>query len=208
MHGKPSTLPPPAVTKKQPDGQVTPKNKKKKVPDDYAVDLDLLSGAKLRMLMFGHDEHRWILKYRYVKGEGPVKHKPEFVNDVRLTVDYLNGIVADEMEIDMDMVFPERRGKQFKYGIDVSENSRVYAQFLYSREMHEFRLIRIELGTLKIIEGTHDIDKFVKEFNKQYPLKTTIGLDCGDFVVPFRTCDDKDSSFEFPLMLARPNRVG
>jgi len=140
-------------------------------PREYKVKLKLASGARLEMRMFNDTEHTWTFKYRYVhpkKDEG--LEKLALVNRIALVVDY-NGGIAQGCNLAMDIVRPDKRGKEFFLGVDISEGSRLFAEFTYEKQGDLYRMKSANFGR----HGRVDLDSLgeglMKPIHFPFPLK-------------------------------------
>lgn len=107
-----------------------------KDPLQHEIRIDLASGAHLTILYFSDRELRWIFSYDYV-GEKAPGAPPEIANDVRLTADYNDGLLAPQIVLSMHVVIPGRLGQQFFAGMDISPGAKTYLEFTYERRSLE-----------------------------------------------------------------------
>ncbi len=168
--------------------------------------LRLASGANLDILVFdepGAVQHRWIFKYRYEYPEGRQRLEvPELINDTTLVIEYEDGI-SQEVQLRMNMVFPEKRGKMFLWGVDVSENSILNAEFIYEKQGLLYRMKTFEWGLGKRMELDKLAPGLVKPVNFPFPLKDRLEPEYGTYKVPFLRTGDEEASFDFPANYQR-----
>jgi hypothetical protein len=164
---------------------------------EYKIGLDLKSGAKLEMLMFSHDEHRWFFKNRYVERvEKKLHEEPDMINDTTLVVDYKDGI-AQNCELTMDIVFPPRRRKVFLLGVDVSINSKLNVTFQYDKKEGFYKMAKVDLGR-KVIDLEKMEQGLMKPVDFQFPVEDKIENKSGEYSFPFLKSDWKIDFFTFP----------
>jgi hypothetical protein len=99
---------------------------------EHEIKLDLASGARLTILYFSDRALRWIFSYNYVGTKDPGA-APEVVNEVRLTADYDDGLLAAQILLSMHVVIPSRLGQEFFAGMDISPGAKTYLEFSYER---------------------------------------------------------------------------
>jgi hypothetical protein len=167
-------------------------------PREYKVELELASGANLEMLMFSDTEHRWIFKHRYMHPEKRERlEKPTLVNDTTLVVNY-DGGVAQDCNLTMNIVRPDKRGKRYFLGVDISEGSHLFAEFIYEKQGDLYRMKAVDLG----MHGRVDLDSLceglVKPVDFPFPLKDSVENEFGVYRVPFLRNDGEQAFFEFP----------
>lgn len=163
----------------------------------YNIELALASGASLEILMFSHTEHRWLFQYKY-SSAGQMSET--LINDIVLRIDYDEGI-SKLCRLTMDMVCPERRGKQYFFGLDISEGSHIFLEFLYKRQKHSYDLITIRSGNSAINLDSSTVEKgLTKIINTSFPFpfERTLRSEFGIYKVPFLKVDGTLSYFEFP----------
>ena len=99
-------------------------------PIEHQIDLRLASGADLKILYFSDREMRWIFSYSY-RGERRPGEQPDVVNQVRLTAEYIEGLLAPSFVLSMHVVIPSRLGQSYFAGVDISPGGKTYLEFTY-----------------------------------------------------------------------------
>lgn len=170
---------------------------------DFKIPLKLSSGAYLEILIFDQPEfpdpeHRWIFRYRYVT---PAEHRrgeaPDLINRVTFAVDYLDGI-AGKCDLSMNMVVPERRGKNYLWGVDVSPNSVLDLNIRYKNEEGVYRAKVVEEGADVGIELDEREEGLIKPVEFPFPLEDRVEIQHGVYKFPFLLTGDEISYFKFP----------
>ena len=175
-------------------------------PLEHAIDLVLASGAGLKILYFSDREMRWIFSYDY-RGERRPGEMPDLVNEVRLTAEYAEGLLASALVLSMHVVIPARLGQQFFAGVDISPGAKTYLEFHYQRDDNaiispEYRLIAIQKGAREQVLLGDQKASLVKQIEFPFPIPDR--LPAGPRVrVPFRLNDDEISHFELPARTLR-----
>lgn len=175
------------------------------MPVEYAFELPLESGADLRILNFSHEDHSWIFKYRHFSALG----EEEVLNNYTCSLRYKDGVVY-ELSLMMDIVFPERRGKRYCYGVDISENSRLTLTFNYDKvdaDAPYFKLGEVIAGCSKRLDLRSIKDgTLMQTIDFPFEVCDELRLDCGQFQVPFMTCDGATEYFRFSNSVRRELR--
>ena len=166
---------------------------------EYNINLDLESGASLKMLLFDSKEHRWIFEYRYVfPDSGEKLEEPKLINDTKLVVNYENG-AAQDIRLTMNTIRRDRVGKKFYLGVDISKNSKLCIEFLYEKKDDLYRLNCIDLGLKRgKIDLSSQKEGLVKPFDFPFPIKDRIENEFGEYKVPFLRKNGEEAFFEFP----------
>ncbi len=171
---------------------------------EYRICLDLECGAKMTMLLFNEKEHRWLFEHRYIKSIQ--RRDPEVVNKYRLSVDYTNGKAGD-LSLLMDIVFPNRRGKTFLFGVDVSDNSRLTVDFSYSpvptSDGFIYKLKGFEIGCGKYVDLENLEAGLVRQIDFPFTVLDRIEPIGGVFKVPFLFSENEERYFVFPRTILR-----
>lgn len=178
-------------------------SKQKLLRREYNIPLKLDSGAELNILLFSQTEHRWLFNNRYIRKENDNRGKVILTNETILTVDYYSG-VAKDLELRMNIYRPDKRGKEFFLGVDISEGSHLYAQFFYEKKDNYYRMKKADFGR----HGSLNIEELVQSKNDQlikqiefpfpFPLKDRIDNEYGSYKVPFLKNNGEIAFFEFP----------
>jgi len=165
---------------------------------EYEINLLLDTGAQLKMVLFSDTEHRWIFKHRGVYPEAQERSaQPLLVNDTTLVVDY-DGGVAQDCRLTMDIIRPDRRGKTYFLGVDISEGSRLFAEFQYEKQGDVYRMKTIDLGSHGRVELDALGEGLVKPVEVPFPLKDRVENEFGKYRIPFLKSDGEQAFFQFP----------
>lgn len=160
------------------------------LPPQYRVNIELPTEIRLEMLMFSHEEHRWIYHYDYRSeeraGAGPQPRAPKLINELRLVVNYKNGVLADKIVLVWHVIVPHRLGQELYLGMDLSPGAKNYLEFTYHREGNDFRLRVAELGARKRQELTDEAAALVRPVDCPFPLPDTVPLFQGRWRFPVR----------------------
>ena len=114
------------------------------------VDLPLDCGANLRMLMHPWGEHRWLFQHQYISRRERLD--VDVVCEWQCLVDYRQGVLQPWLDLSMNIIIPERLGKVYIYGADISPGAKTYLCFKY--EMHTdgtFRLQTVQRGARDVM---------------------------------------------------------
>jgi hypothetical protein len=175
-------------------------------PLEHAIDLVLASRARLKILYFSDREMRWIFSYDY-RGERRPGEMPDLVNDVQLTAEYAEGLLAPALVLSMHVVIPARLGQQFFAGVDISPGAKTYLEFHYQRDDNtivspEYRLIAIQKGArAQVLLGDRKAS-LVRQIEFPFPVPDRIEIH-DRLRVPFRLDDGTISHFELPVRTLR-----
>ena len=164
---------------------------------EYKIFLDLDNEARLEMLLFSHEEHRWLFRHHFVSPAGRRLGKPDMINDTTLSVNYDNG-VAGEINVAMDIVFPKRMGKTFLYGLDISKDSHLFVEFEYEKKGLLYQMKSIEAGNHGRLDFGDVKDGLVKQVNFPFPVRDRVEIESGTYRVPFLRSTGEEALFEFP----------
>jgi hypothetical protein len=174
-------------------------------PDDplqHEIKLPLASGAQLTLLYFSDREQRWIFSYHYI-GEKDPGTAPQVVNDVKLTVDYQDGQIAQQIILSMHVIIPDRLGQQFFVGVDISPGAKTYLEFLYARAGADYRLVEICKGARDRVRLDETQPALVRPIEFPFPVLDRIPAEYGRYRVPFRTNRGEVGNFELPSRTTR-----
>lgn len=171
---------------------------------EHEIKLDLASGAHLTILYFSDRELRWIFAYDYV-GEKKPGTTPDVVNQVRLTADYANGLLAPQIILSMHLVIPERRGKQFFAGMDISPGAKTYLEFSYERAQtgDAYRLVEICKGARERVRLDTIDPALMRPVQFPFPVPDRVPIEYGRVSLPFRTNSDDTAHFDLPVRTLR-----
>lgn len=164
---------------------------------DYEVEETLANGAKYNLLIHSLEDARLKQSYYYVKEDEEDRLNAKVVNDVVLVVRYEKAISQD-VDLSMNIIFPEKLGQKVIYGVDVSPGAKNFFVFRYRKEQVEgktrYRLHVIEFGhhVWNLGEVSGGIMKPV-----DFPVPDVIDNDGFGFEVPFLTNAGEESHFSF-----------
>jgi len=168
--------------------------------DSLRVKLELPDGSKLDKLIFNHIEHRWIFEnYFSFPEQRQLGENPELVNTTKLVINYENGIAKD-CDLSMDIIMPNKRGKTYFVGVDISKDSHLFAQFKYEKQNGLYKLKLIDLG----MHGRVDLDSLEGglmpsgEGQFPFPLLDPVINEQGVYKIPFLKSNSEEAFFEFP----------
>jgi len=169
---------------------------------DKKMRFHLESGAVASILMFEQyaleDPSETHIIYEYWYKEEDYNGGGELmINDYRLTLDYADGKLKDKFKLTMHIIFPDRSGKQYLYGVDVSPNSKTFIEFTYERDGENFKLAEIGIIGVNKRVGFHDDEEaLVKLIDFPCPILNVIEPDCG-YSVPYLHNDGDTHNFSF-----------
>jgi hypothetical protein len=181
----------------------------------YQISLLLANQSHLEMILFSHRHQRWIMTYNYRQyPEGQTHGQPDLVNEIKLVVEYLDGVVAS-VGLSMHVIFPNRLGQVYAYGADISPGAKTFLQFHYEKAVLTesshffFRLIGLEIGCGKKFDlrpsTTGQAGGLIKPVNFPFPVLDRIEKDCGQFKIPFLDNNQEIRHFEFPCTILMPS---
>jgi hypothetical protein len=166
---------------------------------EHKIELALASGAKLTLLYFSDREQRWIFAYDYV-GEHLPGTPPTVVNDVRLTANYVDGLLTSQVVLSMHVVVPARLGQQYFMGVDISPGAKTYLEFIYERAAEHatkrFSLVEICKGARERLRL--DRAGLVRPIEFPFPAPIDLVLEHEKYSVPFLTNEGAIAFFELP----------
>ncbi len=171
----------------------------KKIPREYKIELPY-GEAHLEILLFSDVEHRWIFTHNYLKREtDDGRSKPMLTNKTRLVVNYDDGIAAG-IELSMDIKRPDKRGKVYWHGLDISPESHLFVEFCYEKQGELFRMKTIQTGIGKRFD-LEELSKGnlpVKPIEFPFPLRDRVEHELGDYNIPYLANNETVSFFRFP----------
>lgn len=167
----------------------------------YKIPIDFGDGALLDIHLFNDTEHRWIFKHEFIKSERKeLSTKVTIANDSRLYVNYEKGLAKD-VKLSMNIRQPQKMGKKYFLGVDISEGSKLYLEFLYEKKDQLYNLTSIDMGSHGIIDLTKEKDSLVKQQEFMFPVANPIEREFdgfGDYRVPFLKNNGEKGFFKFP----------
>jgi hypothetical protein len=178
------------------------------MPTDYRFELHLSSGAHLDILVFNENEEtevRWIFSYRFAHREdGKELFVPKALIDYRLVVSYSKGQLQDEISLSMNVIIPERLGKKYVAGLDISPGAKTYLTFIYKRDSPKLFLLRaVGKGAAEPVELPPSAQaSLVKQTELPFVLADRLERE-GQYRVPFHSEGDDIGHFYFPESVKR-----
>ncbi|MBI3334773.1 hypothetical protein HYZ97_04775 [Candidatus Pacearchaeota archaeon] len=171
--------------------------------NEYEINLELEDDCKLRILLFNGEEHRWIFSHNYTHPARPQPGKvPRLINATTLVVNYDKGI-AQGINLSMKIERPDKRGKAFYLGIDVSPESYYFIEFEYEKQGDLFRMSSIEPRLGQKIRLDSLGEGLVKPVQFPFPLEDRVKKEHGEYKVPFLSRQRRISHFVFPAKYQR-----
>ena len=175
-------------------------------------EVDLKTGASLEYIFHGEDEQKWKFSHILNLRDEPRGRTRTYIR-IWAYVNYRRGILANSDELlvkqphavslNMKIIFPERLGKKFRWGMDLSPGAKNYVELLYRLDAD--RTLRAFWG--KVNRSIFDIDpeepgSFDLATQTDYPLWLTIPFDSGyapfGYRVPYLKEDKTQEFFRFP----------
>lgn len=99
----------------------------------YQTRLDLACGLRLTQHFFSWDEMRWIFEGRFHWSDEADPHTSKIINEWKLLVDFKGGHLMPRFKVSMHVIVPERLGKQYFLGVDISPGAKTFLEFYYER---------------------------------------------------------------------------
>ena len=171
-------------------------------PLQHEIDLKLSSGARLSLLYFSDRDLRWIFSYDYV-GDKHLSPAPEVVNEVRLVANYEAGVLTPQLVLSMHVIIPNRLGKKFFVGMDISPGAKTYLEFTYARDGDVYHLVEICKGTRERVRLADIEPAIMKPIEFPFPIPDRVPVDLGRLYVPFRTNAGTTAHFVLPTRTRR-----
>ena len=174
-------------------------------PLEHEIALELASGAELRILYFSDRELRWLFAHDYVGQKAPGA-APQIVNKTRLTADYVDGVLSTTLVLSMHVVVPERLGREFYVGVDISPGAKTYLEFTYERTVdtpHAYLLVEICKGARERVRLDQVAPALVKPIEFPFPVPDRLLYENGKLRVPFLTNAGSIQHFELPWATVR-----
>ena len=169
---------------------------------EHEIKLSLASGAQLTILFFSDRETRWIFAYDYF-GERHLRPAPEIVNKTRLTANFAAGVLEPQLVLSMHVIVPERLGKKYFAGLDISPGAKTYLEFTYERQADEYRLVEICKGARDRVRLADLDPALARRIEFPFPVADRVAVDFGTLRVPFRANDGNIHYFELPAKTLR-----
>ena len=98
----------------------------------------------------------------------------------------------------MDITRPDKKGKEFFLGVDISKDSHLYIEFVYEKGERLYRMKSVQMGARKRIDLDELGEGLVRQANFPFPLKDCIENEHGVYQFPFLKNDGEIAFFEFP----------
>jgi len=164
------------------------------------VELTLSSGANLKLLYFSDRTLRWIFSYHYI-GEKKPGETPAVINEVRLTADYAAGLLAPTFVLSMHVIIPDRLGKRYFVGVDISPGAKTYLEFSYECRDggQEYRLVEICKGARERLRLEDHPAALIRPIEFPFPIPDRFLPEGSCFQVPFRLNSGEIAHFKLPL---------
>jgi len=170
---------------------------------------DLACGMRLETtVLTDHQRVTNVYSHHFVAyPEGDLRQrKPEIVNKWKLWAEYRAGDLA-ALSLRMDITLPERLGRKFAFGMDISPGAKTYLQFIYQpHDDGSWRLTTIEKGSSVVLDVSHLTDDQPEgavtppAIDFPFPVPDRLEQRCrrkdgtpsGGFLVPFRCAGRED----------------
>jgi len=176
---------------------------------DYQMKMPLKNGGTLTTLVFEHEPQvTWTFQYRYRLTDPESLGQARMVNDLRFVFAYVEGVIKGDLTLSMHVVIPERLGKKYVAGCDISPGAKTFIQFHYRPEDEGYRLYKIEVGARKVLNLDElDPNVPVKPMDFPFPVPDRIERafegEVGPFVLPFLASDGETREFHFDDSILR-----
>ena len=175
-------------------------------PQYWIKNINLANGGEMEIRLFNRITQLHHYRYHYNQKDAN-RSKPKLVNRFQIHARYLKGVLH-HMVTSMHIIFPERRGKMYLLGVDISEKSTFFFQFFYRCCIEEGQVSYLKL--FGIDSGAHfiNISKLETESKTHlqqtleivfpFPFPEKIEYDFGVYTYPFLTNNDKQEHFNIP----------
>jgi hypothetical protein len=116
--------------------------------DSLQVTLDLENMVELTMHLHPWNEHTWVYRHTYRRAnETNIHSAPLMLCEWACTVGYSNGVIQPIITIAMHIIIPERLGKAYAYGMDISPGAKTFLEFIYVQQPEgHFLLSTVQKG--------------------------------------------------------------
>ncbi len=179
-------------------------------PIEHEIQLALASGAPLTLLYFSDREQRWIFAYHYRGERGRPGDPPDVVNEIRLTAEYTEGLLAPSFVLSMHVIIPSRLGQSYFAEVDISAGAKTYLEFTYrlyreSPSTTAYRLVEICKGAherVRLDPNDAARGQAVRQIEFPFPIPDRIEVE-GHVRVPFRLDSGEISHFDLPTRTRR-----
>lgn len=179
-------------------------------PLEHLLRFPLAGGGAVRVLAFNLRE--WALEWHYIytKRDGDEPHGDVVLyNEMRVHARFTDGKIDDKLTVTMHVVLPQRLGREFFAGVDISPGAKTFLEFGYARKGSAFCLIEIVQGAGG--PGKHwTIDTpempragLRKQIDFPFPVLDRIELRYGSYEVPFLRDDGLIEHFDIPVATRR-----
>ena len=173
---------------------------------EQTMDFRLEDGIRLRLLQHSMAESKRIYEYTY-RHKTPDGRNVDVYNEWKLTVPYTNGIVGDKIELSMHIVLPERLGKEFAWGVDISPGAKTYVEFDYRRVnpdevLSPWRLDEVRVGSRK----TYRFDVgpgLIRPVEFPFPVPDLISVEHNAVAFPVLLKNDTLGEVDLPIVILR-----
>jgi hypothetical protein len=168
----------------------------------HEIRLDLASGAHLKILYFSDRGLRWIFSYNYLGKKDPGT-APEVVNDVKLTAEYADGLLASTLVLTMYVINPAHRVLEFFAGIDITPGSKAHLEFSYKRTGGAYRFVEICRDARDRARVIGTALERVNPLEYPFPIPNRLPVEYAAVRVPFRTNAGLIDHFSLPTNTLR-----
>jgi len=163
--------------------------------DDSDVEIVLHDGDE-PIDKYPSEQHLYF-SYRYFRDKPDAQRggEPELLNEQQLRVLYKDGKLAPTLKLTMHVIIPERLGKRYAYGADLSPGAKTFIEFEYERtDPDTFRLTQIQIGR-KVL----DLKELAKDQVPVKPLEFPFPVN--DVITrPYQDGDRKYGPLQVPWM--------
>lgn len=149
---------------------------------EYHINLDLPNDLRLTILLYSHEEQRFV--YEHELPNLFPKTQSKTWCKYRFNVYYEKGDLK-ELEISMEIINRDKRGKEYYLGVDISPGSKLFVQFFYNPEGDKLEMKYIELDSQKYSIPKQGINLPVMQ-GKQLPFPLEVELNYGEWMFEYQ----------------------
>lgn len=182
---------------------------------EHRIRLELASGASLEMLLFNQHEHTWIQHYHLRRREDEHDHGDVVLFcEQRCVAQYVDGVLGNRITVSMRLVFPQKLGKEFAYGVDISPGAKTYFEFEYQKKGTTFCLVEViqdsgRPGKRWAVNTPETTEPgLIRQIDFPLPVLDRILYDFGNYAIPFMRDDGSIKNFDLPASTARFQPAG
>lgn len=175
-------------------------------PLEHLLRFPLAGGGTVRVRAF--DQREWTLEWYHVytkrDGDEP-RGDAVLYNEMRVRARFTDGKISDKLTVTMHVVLPQRLGREFFAGVDISPGAKTFLEFGYTRKGSAFCLVEIVQGAGGPGERwTIDTPEtpqagLLKQIDFPFPVLDRIELRYGCYEVPFLRDDGSIGHFDVPV---------